>query len=173
MLKGERVTLRALNRDDLPLLWAFNNDLEVELAAGGDPPKPQSLERLLADFDQEAAKGGRSDGHFAIEFEGRFIGHCGIFGFDDTAHTCELGVGIGEKSLWGQGLGREVVRLLVEYAFRYRNVQRVWLRVNAKNERAIRSYRAAGFVEEGRLRRHAWSNGAYDDLVFMGILREE
>lgn len=91
MLKGERVTLRALNRDDLPLLWASNNDLEVELAGGGDPPKPQSFEQLRAAFDQEAAKGSRGDGHFAIEYDRRFAGHRGIFAFDDTARTCELG----------------------------------------------------------------------------------
>ena len=39
--------------------------------------------------------------------------------------------------------------------------------------RAIRTYRACGFVEEGRLRQHVWSDGAYIDLVYMGILREE
>ena len=46
MLKGERILLRAITRDDLPRLCAFNNDLEVELSGGGDPPMPQSLERL-------------------------------------------------------------------------------------------------------------------------------
>src|SRR5207244_3542665 len=30
-----------------------------------------------------------------------------------------------------------------------------------------------GFVEEGRLRQHVWSNGQYGDFVFMGLLRDE
>ncbi|MDQ3643109.1 MAG: GNAT family N-acetyltransferase, partial [Actinomycetota bacterium] len=41
------------------------------------------------------------------------------------------------------------------------------------NERAIRSYRACGFVEEGRLREHSWVDGRYKDLVHMGIMRSE
>jgi len=45
MLKGKLILLRALERDDLPLLHAFNNDIDVELAGGGDPPLPQSLSR--------------------------------------------------------------------------------------------------------------------------------
>jgi RimJ/RimL family protein N-acetyltransferase len=45
--------------------------------------------------------------------------------------------------------------------------------VNGTNERAIRAYRACGFVEEGRLRQHVWSEGAYIDLIHMGILRKE
>jgi RimJ/RimL family protein N-acetyltransferase len=52
-------------------------------------------------------------------------------------------------------------------------MRRVYLNVNSTNERAMRAYRACGFVEEGRLRQHVWSDGAYIDLVYMGILREE
>ena len=59
MLRGEKVTLRGVTREDLPRLWQFNNDLAVELAGGGDPPMPQALDRVRADFDREAAKGGR------------------------------------------------------------------------------------------------------------------
>jgi RimJ/RimL family protein N-acetyltransferase len=173
MLRGETVLLRALTRADLERLCEFNNDLEVELAGGGDPPMPQPLERLQADFDREAAKGGRDDATFAIEVNGQFIGSCGLFHYNTTAQTAELGIGIGDKAYWGQGYGREAVTLLLDYAFRYRHFQRVWLWVHAANERAIHAYRAAGFVEEGRLRRHVWSNGQYDDAVYMGVLRDE
>jgi RimJ/RimL family protein N-acetyltransferase len=173
MLQGPRVRLRSISRDDLPRLWSFNNDLAVELAGGGDPPLPQSLARLQAEFDQDAAKGGRDATKFAIEVDGKCIGACALFHPDATAHTCELGVGIGERDYWGKGYGREVVRLLLEYAFRYLNYRKVWLRVHGVNERAIRAYRACGFVEEGRQRAHVWSNGAYDDLVLMGVLRDE
>jgi RimJ/RimL family protein N-acetyltransferase len=173
MLEGQRVRLRSISRDDLPCLWAFNNDLAVELAGGGDPPVPQSLARLQAEFDQEAAKGGRDATKFVIEAEGKCIGSCGLFNVNATAQTCEFGIGIGDKDHWGRGYGRESIHLLLTYAFRYLNYRKVWLRVHAANERALRAYRACGFVEEGRQRAHVWSNGAYDDLVLMGILREE
>jgi len=173
MLAGDKVVLRSVRRDDLPRIWVFNNDLDVELAGGGDPPMPQSLDRLQADFDREAAKGGRDAATFGIEVDGELIGVCGLHNVNDTARTCELGIGIGDKTAWGQGYGRDAVRLLLDYAFRLRNFRKVWLWAHAKNERAIRSYRACGFVEEGRLRQHIWSNGAYDDVVQMGILREE
>jgi RimJ/RimL family protein N-acetyltransferase len=65
------------------------------------------------------------------------------------------------------------VNLLVEYAFVFQNVRRVHLTVNGNNERAIRAYQACGFVHEGRLRAHVWSNGAYVDLLYMGVLRDE
>ena len=176
MLKGERVVLRALERADLPRLCEFNNDVMVELSGGGDPPIPQSLARLEAEFDERVRHGGRDGAVFAIEAAGTFIGQCGLRQggvIDTTAQTYELGISIGDKSYWGKGYGRDAVRVLLDYAFRLRNAHKVWLNVNAPNERAIRAYRACGFVEEGRLREQVWGDGQYADLVYMGILREE
>jgi RimJ/RimL family protein N-acetyltransferase len=173
LLEGERVRLRAVEREDLSRLWAFNNDLAVELAGGGDPPMPQAYDRLVAEYEQNVAKGGRDGTSFAIEADGELIGQCALFNVDAAARTCELGITIGDAAYWGRGYGRECVSLLLTYAFQHHNYHKVWLRVHAANARAIRSYQACGLVEEGRLRAHVWSNGEYDDLVFMGILREE
>lgn len=176
MLRGERITLRGVRRDDLVRLWEFNNDADVEVAGGGDPPMPQSLERLEAEFDENAKRGGRDGTWFAIEADGKVIGQCGLYGFNDfrgVAHRCELGITIGDREYWGRGYGREALTLLIDYAFTHWNVQRVGLQVTATNERAIRSYQGVGFIHEGRLRRYMWSNGNYVDTLCMSILREE
>jgi RimJ/RimL family protein N-acetyltransferase len=173
MLQGEKVILRALEREDLPRLWAFHNDVEFETVGGGDPWEPESLARLQAHFDAQSREGQYDGMSFAIEADGKFIGSCGLFHVDQTARTCELGIGIGDKDYWGRGYGRDAVRVLVDYAFRLRNLHKVWLRVVGVNERAIRSYRACGFVEEARLRQQHWGDGQYVDEVYMGILRGE
>jgi RimJ/RimL family protein N-acetyltransferase len=177
MLKGEKVILRAITREDLKRLSEFNNDVEVELAGGGDPPMPQAFPRLEAAFDKMAHEGGRDGASFAIEADSKFIGQCGLHQGDGlvntTAQVYELGIAIGDKAYWGKGYGRDAVRVLLDYAFRLRNAHKVWLRVNSTNERGIRAYRACGFVEEGRLRQHVWGDGRYIDLVYMGVLREE
>ncbi len=177
MLKSKRVALRAIERDDTLAVHAINNDVDVELAGGGDPPWPQSLARAYADFDRRAGEGGR-DGNrdgvtFGIEADGQLIGFCGLNNRDPFASTAELGITIGDKSYWGRGYGREAIGLLVAYGFSKLNLRRVYLRVHGRNERAIRAYRSCGFVEEGRLRQHVWSDGAYDDLIYMGVMRDD
>ncbi|MEZ4664933.1 MAG: GNAT family protein, partial [Caldilineaceae bacterium] len=87
--------------------------------------------------------------------------------------TAELGITIGDQAYWGKGYGREAIQLIVAYGFRHHNLHKVHLRVLGRNERAMRAYAACGFVEEGRLRQHAWIDGEYDDLVCMGVLRSE
>jgi RimJ/RimL family protein N-acetyltransferase len=96
-----------------------------------------------------------------------------LFQFDAVAQSCALGITIGDKGYWGRGYGTDAIRLLLDYAFRLRNIRRIYLTVNSTNERAIGAYRRCGFVEEGRLRQHVWSAGQYIDLVNMGILRGE
>ena len=173
MLKGPRLVLRPVQKDDLPKLYVYNQDVEVELLGGGDPPTPRPLAYWESWFDREATKEHPDDLWFAIEVEGILIGNCGLGSRDRTSHTSELGITIGEREYWGKGYGREAIGLLLDYAFRILNQHRVWLTVNGNNERAIRCYLASGFVEEGRLRKHVWNDGQYIDYIYMGILREE
>lgn len=65
------------------------------------------------------------------------------------------------------------MRLFLDYVFRIRGWRRIWLETGATNERAIRAYKAVGFIEEGRFRQHSWSNGIYEDVVIMGLLKDE
>lgn len=174
MLRGERVIVRALCRDDLRRRCEFLNDPDFVVLFSDDPWTPVPFERVEARFEERMETGGDpDDAEFAIEADGKYIGHCVLFDFDHLARTAMLGIGIGDPEYQGRGYGREVIRLVLDYAFRIRNLQKVWLTVNAGNKRAIRAYAACGFVEEGRQRRQIWTQNAYDDLVTMGLLREE
>ena len=84
-----------------------------------------------------------------------------------------MGVGIYDPEYVGKGYGRDAVTKLLDWSFGILNLRRVALETLATNERAIRAYRACGFVEEGRLREHEYVDGHYVDIVAMGVLRSE
>lgn len=172
MLSGEKVTLRPIQKADYPTLYRYRNDLELEVLADDEPPRPSSFESYET-FMQELDKKKDEGVGFTIEADGKVIGSVGLYGFDATSMVCELGISIGERDYLGKGYGADAVKVIVEYAFRYRNLHKVYLQVTANNERAHRSYLKCGFVEEGHLRRQLWSNGAYRDVIFMGILRTD
>ncbi|WP_234394483.1 GNAT family N-acetyltransferase [Thermococcus piezophilus] len=66
-----------------------------------------------------------------------------------------------------KGYGSETVRLLCEYAFRHRNLHKVWAKVHADNVPSIRVLEKNGFVLAGRLRDHVWNDGRYvDELIY-------
>jgi len=171
MLVGKLVTLRAFAEADLPRLTEFKNDVEFELLGGGDPPRPRPL-WLVREYFLDRAKDKDSQ-NFAIEADGVFIGDCGLFNVDPRSRTAEVGIGIGDRAYWSRGYGRDALTLLVDYGFRMQNLRKLWLNVQGSNERAIRCYRAVGFVEEGQLRDQAWSGGRYEDIVLMGLFASD
>ncbi|HEX6288093.1 MAG TPA: GNAT family protein [Herpetosiphonaceae bacterium] len=170
MLRGEKVLLRAVERDDLKTLHALERDLDLVLLADGNW-QPIPLATIEKDFDKHVENEDRS--WFVIEVDGKVIGSVGLHHRDRRIGASAFGIAIYERDYLGKGYGRDAIDVLLRWAFLVQNFRRIWLETWSVNERAIRCYRAVGFVEEGRLREQAYFNGSYYDVVLMGMLRSE
>lgn len=71
------------------------------------------------------------------------------------------------------GLGRELLRELLEYCFVYLHMERVTLDYYSGNKAAAALYEKLGFQGEGIARNAAKKNGKYYDLHLMSMLRTE
>lgn len=172
MLRGEKVTLRALEKSDMQRLHEFANDYELHLLADDEEFVPRSREQVEKMFE-DLGKNPEEVGPFGIEADGLLIGTCGLHHFDKHSRVCSFGINISDRTYLGRGYGRDAVGVLLEYAFVHRNLHKVWLTVYADNERAIRSYKALGFVEEGLQKEQVWNQGRYKDWLYMGLLRTD
>ena len=85
----------------------------------------------------------------------------------------EYGIYICEDSALGKGYAIEASRQILHYAFHTLHLNKVFLRVLAGNEKAMRTYRACGFVPEGRFRQDVFVNGHFEDVIFMSVLECE
>lgn len=174
IIYGKRVRLRSLERSDLEKFVIWINDPEVtagltlflpmssvdeEKWFEGVMQRPQEEKPLVIDM---------KDGT-----DWRLIGNSGFFTFDWVVRSAEVGIMIGDKTVWNQGYGSETMSLLLRHGFQTLNLNRVFLRVYADNKRAIRAHEKAGFVHEGRMRQAAYKHGSYNDVLYMSILREE
>ena len=87
--------------------------------------------------------------------------------------TATLGIFIGEDKQWNQGYGTEAIKLLLDYGFRYLNLNNINLNVIEFNKRAQACYKKCGFKEIGKRRKANYTNGKYYDIISMDILAEE
>lgn len=174
VLYGERIRLRAVEREDVKQFHEWVNDPEVT--------RGLSLYLPLSMQDEEnwfegITKRDPNEKPFAIEIrKGRnwkLIGNCGVFNIDFVNRSGELGIIIGEKAEWNKGYGAETMTLLLRHGFETLNLHRLFLRVYSTNVRAVRSYEKAGFLLEGRLREAVYKRGRYDDVLIMSVLRSE
>lgn len=171
MLKGEKVILRPMIEDDIERQHEFNQDLDLFLL-NASLPYVSPLERAEEMYDL-CTKKDRNAQYFAIEADGKYIGNCSLKLSTSFPGVYRLGILIGDRDYIERGYGTDTVKLLLQYGFHYLGARRIGLGTNAKNIRAIKCFRACGFVEEGRSRKVQWIDGDYTDLVTMGILREE
>ncbi len=172
MLRGERVTLRPIERADLSRLWELLEEMEVAILADGGPIVPVSLASYEARFERHLAQPPDDLVEFVIDVEGEVIGSCQVHYIDRFHRRCDLGIALG-RGYWAKGYGQDAVRVLVDYAFTHLDMRRVGLRVLADDARAIGAYTKAGFIEEGRLRAYSVVEGRPRDDLLMGILRDD
>ena len=62
---------------------------------------------------------------------------------------------------------------MLQIGFEQFNLEKVWLRVDADNTKAMKSYERAGFVGEGLMRKDRLRHGEFIDRYRFSMLREE
>lgn len=141
-----RVNLRPLTPDDLPQLVRWDRDRDVRAALGGPRFHEANPHTWLNRF-----RHGRALAFAVTAANGRLIGDLQLQDINWHRREAELRICLGDKRLWGQGLGEEAVALALEVAFARLRLRQVYLRVYESNVRAIRCYRKCGFRTVGRL----------------------
>jgi len=170
---GRTLYLRPLERGDSDSFQLWMNDQEVARNLLVHRPVTQDDQ---ARFTESAIAGGDpTEAVFAIVRKkgDLLIGSTGLHAIDWRRRIAAFGIEIGRKEEWGKGYGTEATALVVAYAFRELNLNRVWLHVYEYNTRGIGAYERVGFRMEATLRQDCFCDGRYWDVHHMGILRAE
>ena len=180
MIYGDRIRLRANERDDIALFVRWLNDPEVRRGLLAHLPISQAEEEVWFENMLKRPKEQRpllievrKKDHAAAEESWIPIGNCAFDDIDWRNRSGVVGIVIGEKSYWNQGYGTETMLLLLKHGFQTLNLNRISLLVFANNQPAIRAYEKAGFAHEGRMRQAEYRGGQYLDVLLMSVLREE
>jgi RimJ/RimL family protein N-acetyltransferase len=172
IVRGERVWLRPLERDDLEVSLQAVNDREISDLVGFPGPISRAMSERW--FDEEVLKQhGERAFFFAICELGsaELIGQCG---FNEVRGGVRADVGIFMLPKYvGRGYGTDAMNALIDFGFGELGLQRIGLHVSPGNDRAIRSYEKSGFRHEGRLRAFRRRRGELVDDVVMSIVRDE
>ncbi len=101
------------------------------------------------------------------------IGQTSLLRIDWIGRMAIFYIGIAAKENWSRGYGSESTKLIIDYAFKTLNLNRIQLHVAVENEAALKVYRKVGFTIEGTLREAMYHHGRYSDFYVMGLLQRE
>jgi RimJ/RimL family protein N-acetyltransferase len=170
---GKTLTLRAIERADLPLLQGWAND-PVTQDGIGEIHFPSSMDFHETWF--EKLKSDRLMQRFVVEVpDGAIIGVSSIINIDWRNRHAWHGLVIGDQSYRGKGYGIDAIMATMRYAFDELNFVRLDGSMIEYNKRSIATYCSPklGWREEGRKKNYFYRKGQFWDQVLVGITRED
>ena len=170
-LSGETVFLRTLMEDDVGeryRSWMNNPDV-VRFTESRF--QSYSIEDL-----NEYVRQARDDSSVALfcicEIEGgTHVGNIKLGPVNWTHRFGDIGLVLGESSVWGKGYATEAISLVCAYAFDTLQLNKLTASMYAENVGSKKAFERVGFVQEGVRRSQYLCDGNYTDLILLGRLR--
>ena len=173
LLRGDRVRLTALDESDAPTIARWHEDADYLRLQDTNAAVPRTAADISSQITAESKAADTIVLAIRLVDGDELVGTLGFYEIEWSNQVAWLGLGIGDRSHWGQGVGSEAMQLALGYAFCELNLYRVQLTVIDTNARAIALYEKLGFQREGVFRKFGRRDGKRYDMFLYGLLRPE
>ncbi|MDL2282009.1 GNAT family N-acetyltransferase [Parabacteroides sp. OttesenSCG-928-G06] len=165
LLQNEQIRLRALEPEDLPLLYRWENDTTAWSVGNTLAPYSQHvLREYIIESRQDIYTLKQLRLMIEVIAEKQTIGMIDLFDFDP--HNRRAGVGILIDPDWQQnGWATEALKLLIDYAFSFLKLHQLYAHIPESNEASNRLFTHCGFRETGRLSDWITTEEGYEDVI--------
>ena len=163
------VRIRKFTKDDIPLKVKWINDERNNQFLHYD--LPLTVEKTEKWFESHIGDKSRFDA--TIEADEKPCGTIGLLAIDRKNGKAEYYIALGEPDTKGKGIALKASELLLEYAFQYLNLHRIYLYTETENLQAQYLFEKIGFVKEGYLKDDILSHGKYVDRYIYGICKAD
>jgi aminoglycoside 6'-N-acetyltransferase len=170
-LQGDTFLLRPMRETDWDVLLEWNNDPAVLYFSEGDDVTSYTLQEVQAIYRHVS----RSGFCFIIEWQGQPIGECWLQSMNldylrekHAGKECRrIDLLIGEKGLWGRGIGTDVIRTLTTFGFEQEKADVIYgCGVADYNGRSLGAFQRAGYRIDAKIGQALGQKAHYQyDLV--------
>jgi ribosomal-protein-alanine N-acetyltransferase len=171
-LIAKTVLLREFAQDDVGALYKVYGDADATRHLSFEPKTIEQVGDIVASAIGSATAEPCTEYMLAVEDAATEV----LIGAARLAlgeyQSAQIGFAL-RPDQWGQGKGTEVVRLLEALGFRELSLHRIWGARSPLNEASARTLLKAGMIEEGTIRGHLFTRGAWRDSVVHSILSDE
>jgi RimJ/RimL family protein N-acetyltransferase len=163
MIKGEKVTLKLIEKESIPLLHSWHTNLEF---TGTHEPTHLVTQRELEKTHQNLKD---ERWWFITNPYKTSIGFL-TTQLKESCQEIKLFIVPEER---GYGYGSEAVKLIVDHLFLTQSIERIQAKTPLENVAIQRVLAKNRFTSEGVIRRNRFHNGDWRDSTLFSIIREE
>ncbi|MCX6333275.1 MAG: GNAT family protein [Bacteroidia bacterium] len=174
-MKFEKINLRALEPEDLELLYDWeNNDSYWIISNTVAPFSKYTLKRYLENSHKNIYETGQLRLMIDLITEKKTVGTIDIFDFDPFHKRAGLGILIAEKDERKKGYATMALKCLIDYCFSTLQLHQVYCNILSNNQESIDLFKKLGFIQVGI--KKEWvktSDGWLDEHLFQLINKEK
>lgn len=166
----DRLNLRIFEKSDAETVQALCNNFNIYKSTLY-LPYPYSLNDALV-WIENHQKNFDEDRSYEFAITDRISGNLyGAISLSNNQkfNNGEIAYWIGEE-YWGKGYGTEAAKAIIDFAFKEKELHKVFARYFKSNPASGRIMQKVGMVQEGLLKDQVVKDGKYEDLIYFGII---
>ena len=173
MLKGEKISLYAIEREDLQQLRDWRNN--PEFRKHFREYRELNMHQQEIWFDEKVVKDNSTLMFSIKDNSGELLGCCGFVYINWIHRHADLSLYIGRQDAYidEEGYAEESCRLLLDYGFNELCLNKVWTEIYEFDDKKKTLYDMFGFKQDGLLRQNYWYDGKWWDSRILSILHQE
>lgn len=170
-LKGENIYLRALEPNDLEFVYAVENDEAIWSVSNTQTPYSRFLIRqYLENAQQDIYEAKQLRLAICKDDDFPAIGLIDLFDFDPKNNRAGIGILIKEPHHRNNGVGKEALGLLIQYAFMQLNLNQLYANIDVENQASLTLFANFGFQKIGTKKQWNLVNGKYHDEALFQLI---
>lgn len=174
LLENNQIRLRALEPEDLNLLYKWEND--PSLWDVGNTRNPYSLYALKQYIQQSAEHDIYENKQLRLMIEeletGTTVGTVDLFDFEFHHSRVALGLFV-DPDYQGRGYATSALRLVEEYVFQFLSINQLYCHISENNTASVRMFQKENFHSSCILINWIKTTLGYENVIVFQQFREE
>ena len=165
-LSDSRIYLRAVEPEDLDIMYAIENDPDLWDVSGISVPYSRFVLRQYIENSQSDMFADKQLRLMIVrQSDNCIIGTIDLTDFSPMHNRAAVGIGI-MKDCRHEGYASVALELLVDYAFHFLHIHQLYAHVALSNTYSLKLFRKCGFVQTATLKNWVRMGETYEDAVF-------
>ena len=173
ILENENILLRALEPEDLDVLYKWENDPEIWYVSNTLTPFSRyTLKKFIENSGKDIFELKQTRFIIELKNNNKAVGAVDVFDFDPIHLRAGLGILISSKNDRKKGYARETLQTLINYCFSVLKLKQVYCNIPENNHDSLRLFIGLGFVITGQKRDWIKSDENWLTEYFLQLIRE-
>lgn len=172
LLENDQIRLRAIEPEDIDVLYKWENDTELWVLGSSIAPFSRFvIKEYLINSSQDIYQNKQLRLMIELKDNQTAIGTVDLYDFDPFNKRVGVGILI-DKEYRNQGFGFQALSILKNYSFNFLKLSQLYAFIPQKNINSIKLFEKAGYTQSGILKKWLSTQHSYQNVLVLQLIAD-